>query len=117
MSRFTRTVLAGLVATGSWLALAVPAAVAAPASATATAPQHDCRTGKTTGPPSRGVAYCTGTPWHRVKVRCVDPRGSQWYAHGPWMRSGQSSSVQCSANPNVGILRVFAEVRSTYPGP
>ncbi|MEU3652015.1 hypothetical protein AB0E67_04050 [Streptomyces sp. NPDC032161] len=42
----------------------------------------------------------------RVKVTCVDPRGSQWIVYGPWKENAKTSTAKCSDNPNVGVHKV-----------
>ncbi|WP_326652133.1 MULTISPECIES: hypothetical protein [unclassified Streptomyces] len=73
----------------------------------AQAPQ--CNLWKSNSAPYTGYAWCKGrrpTSIHRVKVTCVDPRGSQRIVWGPPRRSEQTSAAKCSDNPNVGILKV-----------
>lgn len=69
----------------------------------------DCNTWTSSRAPYTGYAYCSKIAWgdkFRVKVTCVDPRGSQWVRYGPWKKNDQTSSMKCSDNPNVGILKV-----------
>ncbi|WP_329621569.1 hypothetical protein OG357_14620 [Streptomyces sp. NBC_01255] len=69
----------------------------------------DCNTWTSSRAPYTGSAYCSKIAWgdeFRVKVTCVDPRGSQWTVYGPWKNNTQTSTAKCSDNPNVGVLRV-----------
>ncbi|SFY11663.1 hypothetical protein OH786_12490 [Streptomyces atratus] len=69
----------------------------------------DCNTWKSNRAPWTGSAYCSGMAWgdeFRVKVTCIDPRGSQWIAYGPWKKNTETSTAKCSDNPNVGVLKV-----------
>ncbi|MFI1222680.1 MULTISPECIES: hypothetical protein [unclassified Streptomyces] len=70
-------------------------------------PVGNCKTWVSNKAPYTGSAYCSNVAAFdkfRVKVTCVDPRGSKWFAYGPWKKNTQTSTVKCSDNPNVGVL-------------
>ncbi|CAM5414917.1 hypothetical protein [Streptomyces narbonensis] len=92
---------------GITAALLGGSAVLAPAASAASV--GDCNTWTSSRAPYTGSAYCSKIAWgdkFRVKVTCVDPRGSQFTVYGPWKRNTETSTAKCSDNPNVGVLRV-----------
>ncbi|MGW2088786.1 hypothetical protein [Streptomyces sp. NPDC001880] len=96
------------VVAGIALALTTGTFALAP-GASAGARVGDCNTWKSNTAPWTGSAYCSGMAWadkFRVKVTCIDPRGSQWSAYGPWKKNAQTSTAKCSDNPSVGVLKV-----------
>ncbi|WP_326652135.1 MULTISPECIES: hypothetical protein [unclassified Streptomyces] len=96
------------IISGVTLALTAGALVLAP-GASASAQLGDCNAWKSNRPPYTGSAYCSGMGWSdkfRVKLTCIDPRGSQWLVYGPWKKNAQTSTAKCSDNPNVGIYKV-----------
>ncbi|MEU1490106.1 hypothetical protein ACFYPA_23320 [Streptomyces sp. NPDC005775] len=75
---------------------------------TASAGVGNCKTWTSNSAPYTGSAYCSeiaAADKFRVRVTCVDPRGSTWIAYGPWVKNTKTSTVKCSDNPNVGILK------------
>ncbi|MEU0135330.1 hypothetical protein ABZ172_15095 [Streptomyces sp. NPDC006296] len=68
----------------------------------------NCKTWVSNGAPYTGSAYCSNLAAFdkfRVKLTCVDPRGSTWVVYGPWKGNAKTSSAKCSDNPNVGVLK------------
>ncbi|WP_418958721.1 hypothetical protein [Streptomyces tritici] len=97
-----------LALTGVVGALLAGSAAFAPA-ASAAGGVGNCNTWTSSRAPYTGSAYCSNIAWgdkFRVKLTCVDPRGSQWTVYGPWKRNTETSTAKCSDNPNVGVLRV-----------
>ncbi|WP_432060297.1 hypothetical protein [Streptomyces sp. S1] len=93
---------------GITAALLGGAAALAPA-ASASGSVGNCNTWTSSKAPYTGSAYCSKLAMadkFRVKLTCVDPRGSQWTVYGPWKRNTETSTAKCSDNPNVGVLRV-----------
>ncbi|MEU9762637.1 hypothetical protein ACFYYY_05825 [Streptomyces sp. NPDC001834] len=93
---------------GITLTLAAGTLTLAP-SASAGVRVGDCNTWVSNNAPWSGSAYCSGMAKFdkfRVKVTCIDPRGSQWLAYGPWKGNAKTSTAKCSDNPNVGVLKV-----------
>ncbi|MET9954606.1 hypothetical protein ABZ135_24105 [Streptomyces sp. NPDC006339] len=95
------------------LALATGSLIAAP-SASAASSSVDCEVWKSSTAPYTGYAKCTGMlPYPlegaRVKVICIDPRGSKWTVYGSTQGNGKTSSAKCSDNPSVGIYKVGVE--------
>ncbi|MFJ3087614.1 hypothetical protein [Streptomyces sp. NPDC086838] len=91
--------------------LSITAAVLATAGAVAPAASANvgnCKTWTSNKAPYTGSAYCSEIATFdkfRVKVTCVDPRGSTWVVYGPWVRNTKTSTAKCSDNTSVGILK------------
>ncbi|NUK02887.1 hypothetical protein [Streptomyces lunaelactis] len=95
------------IISGVTLALAAGALALAPGAA-AGEQVGNCHTSLSSRPPYTGTAYCSGMAWgdrFRVKLTCIDPRGSQWLVYGPWKKNDSTSTAKCSDNPNVGIYK------------
>ncbi|WP_411081995.1 hypothetical protein [Streptomyces sp. cmx-18-6] len=116
MKKIFSLVAGTAVAAGS-LFLSVPAANAADAAQVSADALPKCKAWKSSGAPYKGYAKCTGMSPYRyavVKVTCVDPRGKKWIIAGTKAKNGQTSTAQCSDNPNVGIAEVGHAIRSIY---
>ncbi|MEU8705120.1 hypothetical protein [Streptomyces sp. NPDC048565] len=51
--------------------------------------------------------------YFRAKAICVDPHGSKWTMYGPKKSSGQTSTVKCGDNVNVGVYQAGWELIET----
>ncbi|MET9555763.1 hypothetical protein [Streptomyces sp. NPDC006645] len=81
--------------------------------ATPAAAAADCNTWVSNSAPYTGYAKCTGMTVldrFRVKVICIDSRGTKTTMFGPMKKNAQTSSKKCSDNPNVGVYQVGSEV-------
>lgn len=93
-------------------AVAAVSLITAPSASAATSAATDveCTTwssGRT------GYAKCTGMlpliERFRVKVTCIDSRGSQAVVPGNARSNGQTSEASCPDSPNVGIYKLGVE--------
>ncbi|WP_424861856.1 hypothetical protein [Streptomyces sp. MMS24-I29] len=51
--------------------------------------------------------------YFRAKAICIDPHGSKWTVYGPRKSSGQTSTVKCGDNVNVGVYQAGWELIET----
>ncbi|MET9555764.1 hypothetical protein [Streptomyces sp. NPDC006645] len=97
--------LLGLVLAAGSLTMGSTTAVADPIAS--------CNTWKSNSAPWSGSANCTGlgiSDTFRVKVTCIDSRGTKTVLYGPWKRNHQTSTKKCSDNPNVGVYKAGYEL-------
>ncbi|MER7622571.1 hypothetical protein [Streptomyces sp. NPDC126503] len=104
------------VVTALGLAVAAGSLITAPAASAAQTGLRsvDCETWKSSRAPYTGSAKCTGMlPYPlegaKVKITCIDPRGTKWVVYGPAVGNGKESKAKCSDNPNVGIYKIGVE--------
>lgn len=92
------------------LAFTTGSLIVAPAASAAVPAGVECQTWKSSRAPYTGYAKCTGmlplVEGVKVKVTCIDPRGSKWHVYGPSKGNGETSSAKCSDSPNVGVYQV-----------